>query len=48
MDQKVPHPKTQQLVDFKNLSVSGGYIDAFEAVKVAAKMTKKNLKSLHP
>lgn len=35
----VKKPGTDELVPFSSLSVTGGYVDAYEAIKLAAKKT---------
>ena len=39
---KVKKPGTEELVEFSDLSISGGLINAFEAVKMAESMTLEN------
>ncbi|MGB4903604.1 MAG: hypothetical protein WBO91_01545 [Saprospiraceae bacterium] len=41
MDIKVKRPGSDELVPFSELSATGGYVDAYEAVKLASKKTGK-------
>lgn len=43
LDIKVKRPGSEELVPFSDLSATGGYIDAYEAVKLAAKKTGKTI-----
>lgn len=47
-ENKVANPKTKLMVDFKSLSVSGGYVNAYDAVKEAAKLSKVKLSNTKP
>ena len=42
-DQMVNMPATKTPVPFKSLSVSGGIVNAYEAVKTAVRLTEKPL-----
>jgi cell wall-associated protease len=40
-DLKVNQPGSDNKVSFKNLSITGGVVDAYEAVKMALEIAKK-------
>lgn len=48
LDTKVKKPGSDTLVPFSDLSTTGGYIDAYEAVKLAARKTGTKLSSSNP
>lgn len=43
VDTKVKKPGSDELIPFSELSATGGYIDAYEAVKLASKKTGKSI-----
>lgn len=48
LDAKVKKPGSDELIPFSDLSATGGYIDAYEAVRLAAQKTGKKLNGGNP